>query len=269
MSVSRQFKLVHLLLERGRMTAGELAEQLEVSPRTVLRDVDALSAAGVPVYTTQGSGGGVALMDGYALDRAALTGEERQQLLAALAALPGQEGEGALARLSALFGQREGDWLRVHLTRWGPPGQDDETFRLLREAILERRALRFAYDSSRGETLPRHVLPARLVFMGQAWYLQAFDLDLEDYRAFRLTRILPPVEPGELFHRKLSPPELGPEGDIPPLFRVEAALRFSPAAARRVYDEFSREAITPLPDGSLRVDAVFPEDGRLYAFPKT
>ena len=68
--VTRQFQMVYLLLERGRMTAGELAERLEVSQRTVLRDVDALSAAGVPVYTTQGAGGGVDLLPGHVLDRA-------------------------------------------------------------------------------------------------------------------------------------------------------------------------------------------------------
>lgn len=266
MSVNRQFQLICLLLERGRMTAGALAEALEVSPRTVLRDVDALSAAGVPVYTAQGAGGGVALMDGYALDRAPFTDDERQRFLAALAGLSGQEDAGTLARLSALFARQDADWLRVHLSRWGDPDQDDETFRRLREAILERRSLRFSYASSRGETGARHVLPARLIFRERAWYLQAFDADWEDYRTFRLTRILPPVEVGEPFRRRLTPPDLEPERDIPPLFRVEARLRFSPDLACRVYDEFGRDRITPLPDGSLLVEAVFPEDQRLYGY---
>ena len=92
MKNSRLFEILYLLVEKRAVTAGELAQRLEVSQRTVLRDVDALSAAGVPIYTTQGAGGGVALLPGYVLDRAAFTDEEQRQLLLALQSLPGQEG---------------------------------------------------------------------------------------------------------------------------------------------------------------------------------
>ena len=233
--VTRQFQMVYLLLEKGRMTAGELAERLEVSPRTVLRDVDALSAAGVPVYTTQGSGGGVALLDGYVLDRAAFSDEEQRQLLLALQSLPGQEGEQALTKLSALFRRGQEDWLQVNLSRWGDAGETDNAkFRLLRQAVLERQTLAFDYASSYGSTRPRKALPARLVFKGQGWYLQALDLERDAYRTFRLSRILSPRLTGEVFHRRLDPPDIDFSGDIPPLFRVEARLRFAPYMASRV-----------------------------------
>ncbi|MDE6261608.1 MAG: WYL domain-containing protein [Oscillospiraceae bacterium] len=267
MSAGRQFQMVYLLLERGRMTAGELAEKLEVSPRTVLRDVDALSAAGVPVYTTQGAGGGVALLPGYVLDRAAFTDEEQRQLLTALQSLPGQEGAQALTKLSALFRRNQADWLQVNLSRWGDAGSaDNGKFQLLKQAVLERQTLAFDYASSYGSTRARRVLPARLVFKGQGWYLQAFDLEREDYRTFRLSRILSPAFTGEVFHRRLDPPDIEFSGDIPPLFRVEVKLRFAPYMAYRVYDEFDQGCVKRQEDGSLLVETVFPEDQWLYGY---
>ena len=87
MPSSRLFEIVYLLLQRRRMTAAELAERFEVSVRTVYRDIDALSAAGVPVYAIPGKGGGVALMEHCVLDRAAFSEGEQRQLLTALQSL--------------------------------------------------------------------------------------------------------------------------------------------------------------------------------------
>ena len=265
-SADRLFQLIYLLLEQGRMTADQLAAELEVSPRTILRDVDSLSAAGVPVYTTPGKGGGIALLDGYVLDRGGFTEAEQQMLLLSLQSMPDDEGEQALNKLSALFHRSEEDWLQVNLSQWGAAQWDQETFRLLKQAILSRRTTRFTYASSRGDTSPRLVLPARLVFKGQAWYLQAFDVEKEDYRTFRLSRILDLDTNGDIFHRRLMPPDIDFSGDIPPLFRVDALLKFSPALAWRVYDEFDRSCISIQDDGSLVVSTVFPEDQRLYGY---
>ena len=111
---ARLFELVYLLLEKGKVPAPELARRFEVSVRTIYRDVDALSAAGVPIYAAPGRNGGVALMDHYVLSRAALSEEEQGQLLTALHSLagtPGLGGEEALSKLSGLFQRKEPDWL--------------------------------------------------------------------------------------------------------------------------------------------------------------
>ena len=266
MSANRLFQMVYLLLENGRLTAGELAEKLEVSVRTVYRDVDALSAAGVPVCTAQGKGGGVSLMDGYVLDRAAFSEEEQRQLLLALKALPGAEGDEMVSKLSALFRREEEDWLQVNLTRWGSSGWDNELFRRLREAIDRRHEVEFRYASSHGEILPRQVYPARLVFKGQGWYLQGYDLFREDFRTFRLTRMLDVEVTDRQFHRRLEPPEIDFSGEIPPLFRADCVLRFAPGLAYRVYDEFGPDCITELPGGRLEVRVTLPEDSWLYGY---
>lgn len=266
MSANRLFQMVYLLLEHGRLTAGELAEKLEVSVRTVYRDVDALSAAGVPICTAQGKGGGVSLMAGYVLDRAAFSDAEQRQLLLALKAMPGSDGDEIVTKLSALFRKEEEDWLQVNLTRWGESSWDNELFRRLRDAIDRRFEIRFRYASSRGEILPRQVLPARLVFKGQGWYLQGYDLFREDFRTFRLTRMLDLTVTEHQFHRRLEPPEIDFSGEIPPLFRAECVLRFVPGLAYRVYDEFGRDCVTELPDGRLEVHVTFPEDQWLYGY---
>ncbi|MFQ9681288.1 MAG: helix-turn-helix transcriptional regulator [Ruthenibacterium lactatiformans] len=80
MHTGRLFEIVYLLQSRPRMTARELAERFEVSVRTIYRDIDALSAAGVPVYAARGGGGGVGLLPGYVLDRSLLTDGEQDEI---------------------------------------------------------------------------------------------------------------------------------------------------------------------------------------------
>lgn len=84
MHTGRLFEIVYLLQSRPRMTARELAKRFEVSVRTIYRDIDALSAAGVPVYAARGGGGGVGLLPGYVLDRSLLTDGEQDEILYAL-----------------------------------------------------------------------------------------------------------------------------------------------------------------------------------------
>ena len=81
MQTERLFEIVYTLLDRGTVTAQELADRLGASKRTILRDIETLTLAKVPVYTTQGKGGGVSLLEGYVLDKAVLSDEEKEQIL--------------------------------------------------------------------------------------------------------------------------------------------------------------------------------------------
>lgn len=268
MSVNRLFEIVYLLLERKQMTASELAEHFEVSVRTIYRDIDALSSAGVPVFTTQGKGGGVALMDHFVLNRAAFTEEEQRQLLTALQSLPEHARLGSsdtLIKLSGLFRRQETDWLQVNLSRWGNGNADSQKFERLKAAILERHIIVFQYVSSYGQTSDRHVLPARLVFKGQAWYLQGWCLAKEAYRTFKVSRILQLTVTDKGFNQHLSPPPIEAENPPGP-FCVLLKLRFSPVMAYRVYDEFDESCVVREASGTLVVKVLFPDDGWLYGY---
>lgn len=268
MKNSRLFEILYLLVEKRAVTAGELARRLEVSERTIYRDIDALSAAGIPVFTQKGQGGGIRLMDQFVLDRALLSREEQDEILFALQATlatgGGTEGD-TLARLSALF-RREGDgWLEVDFTDWGSGARERENFALVKRSILARCPLSFTYYSSAGERSRRTVEPTRLVFKGGCWYLSAFCQKRQDWRIFRLMRMEDlTAEEGACPTRR--PPERLEAPPSPEYRGVELRLRFAPAAAWRVRDYFHPKEITREPDGCLLVACNFPEDQWLLSF---
>ena len=264
MRESRLFQIVYCLLARGKTTAPELAARFEVSTRTIYRDLDALSAAGVPVFTVPGKGGGVALMEGYALDKAIFSAEERTRLLLGLKCLPEQEREKARAlseKLSALFQNGETDWLEVDLSPWGDRGQDSGAFQIIKEAILQRHILSFSYCNAQGCRSQRRVCPVRLLYRGSAWYLQAFCLNKNAYRTFRLSRMEGALPERETFGQLPSPSVETPLPDMPPLL-----LRFCAEMAPRVYEEFNPLFIQREPDDNLLVLAPMPDADWLYGY---
>lgn len=264
MADSRLFRLLYLLLEHQQMTAGELAERLEVSTRTIYRDVDILSQAGVPIYAAQGKGGGIALMEHYTLDRAVLTDEEQVRLLTALRSLPDSLGGAEVAtKLSALFRPSQSDWLKVELTPWKNQG-DERDFAFYKDAILRGHILEFTYISACSVQRRCRALPARLVFKGRAWYMQGWQPEKESYRTFRLSRVLDVQNTGETMTLPAPPPDIEDGFDEGNVGLID--LRFSPAMAHRVYDEFDPKDIEREEDGALRVRVPYPIDGWLYGY---
>ena len=266
MSAARQFDLLEQLLLHPRLTAQELADRLGVSERTIYRDVEVLSAAGVPLCACPGKGGGFALLEHYLPDRALLTPQEQCRLVSALKEMTGPEGEPSLAKLRLLFRPQDPDWLAVEPGLWTSP-RHKARFELLRQAIVERHQVVFDFLDPAGIPAGRRVLPARLVCQGGMWSLQGYCLEEEDYSLFPLSRITCLEDTGDVFHRPLTPPALEEQAALPPLFRVTAHLRFSPAAAPRLLDELDGESpVVPLADGSLLVTLVCPQGSWLLSY---
>lgn len=265
MQESRLFKILYHLLDKGQATAPELAERFEVSVRTIYRDIDALSGAGIPVYTETGRNGGIHLLNDFVLDKAVLSEAEKQEILAALQSIHitrNMDGSRTLQKLSALFQLHSENWLEVDFSRWGNPGYDNETFELLRSAVIRRRNVKLRYAGSYEEIRERTVLPYKLVYKAKAWYLQAFCTEKQDWRIFKLNRILE-LEVLEEGFSQLNPP--GPietfEGEYP-----KVTLRFPKEMSYRVYDEFDKTQIQRQENGDLIVSANMPEDPWLIGF---
>lgn len=266
MQINRLFEMIYLLLDRRRMTAKELAERFEVSERTVYRDVEVLSAAGIPVYATKGRGGGIQLLDDFVLDKSVLSEREKNEILFSLQGMSAAhypEIDEVLNRLSSLFQQGSTAWIDVDFTQWGSDEGEKKKFFLLRDAILSRKRVRMCYCSAYGIQSSRTVEPVKLRFKGKAWYLQAYCCKRQEYRMFKLFRISDLVVTDELFEPKQLPSW---ENEKPSFSQVELKLRFSPTIFYRVYEEFDRSWILQDEDGSLLVSASFPMDEWVYGY---
>ncbi|MDL2300424.1 YafY family transcriptional regulator [Clostridiaceae bacterium OttesenSCG-928-D20] len=267
MQISRLFEIVYLLLDRQKMTAAELALHFEVSKRTILRDIDTLTAAGIPLYTIQGKGGGIAIMDSFVLTKTFLTEDEQNQILFALqglSATQNTEGEQVLSKLQSLFRRSDTAWIEVDFSRWGSGEQDKRKFEALKTAILSRTAICFDYVSSCGEKSRRTVYPLKLIFKSRAWYLQAFCTEKQDYRSFKINRILELSNTGSRFDGNYRPPRI--DDGPPPGDMALIVLEFASRVAYRVYDEFDAGCIESCDNGDLLVSVRMPEDEWLYGY---
>ncbi|MFI6297258.1 helix-turn-helix transcriptional regulator [Nonomuraea sp. NPDC050790] len=214
MRASRLLSLLLLLQTRGRMTAGELAEELEVSVRTVYRDVDALSAAGVPVYADRGPAGGYQLLDGYRTRLNGLTAEEASSLF--LAGLPGPAAELGLSEvvanaelklLAALPPEPRSQASRMRerflldVPGWYRGADDVPFLSEVAGAVWEQRSILMTYRRWGQQVVERLVHPYGLVLKGGSWYLVAAPAAGGDPRTYRVSRILTAEPGGHTFER--------------------------------------------------------------------
>lgn len=203
--VNRLFRMVYLLMDKPQVTAKELAEKLEVTERTIYRDLDRLSLAGIPVYTNRGKNGGISLLPDYVLDRAVLTADEKTKVMEALWALKelGVGDENAvLDKLQSFFGSKAQDWIEISFSAWGDEAQAEKLFYQLKTAILQCRYAEIEYSDSRQKTTRRRIKPLKLCFKNQAWYLYAFCEWRKDYRFFKLKRISDIIALPDSFERE-------------------------------------------------------------------
>ncbi len=202
MRASRLVQLLLLLQTNGKMTASRLAEELEVSVRTIYRDIEALSSAGVPIYAESGPGGGVRLVDGYRTRLTGLTAEEAEAL--ALSGLPGAASELGLGTVLAAAQLKVDAALppelrrravrmreRFHLDAPGWFAREEPVPHLaaLSRAVWEERRLEIRYKKWDGE-VRRALDPLGLVLKAGVWYLVALSGRTRSTRTFRVSRVL-------------------------------------------------------------------------------
>ena len=265
MKDNRLFRILYYILEKEKVTANELADKFEVSVRTIYRDIDSISSVGVPIFTTQGKGGGIKIDNEYILNKSLFDANEKEQIIAALQGLEKTNKvykSELITKLSALFKIKNSNWIEIDFTSWGSNNTYQDLFNTLKIAIINKNIISFSYNSSKAEKINRRVKPIRLLFKEQDWYLYAFCLLRNDFRYFKLSRIkdleVLAINYEDNFENIVLKREIKYE------HTVNIKLKFNKSVAFRVYDEF--KAIVEDKKGNLYVEMKIPNNYKLYNY---
>jgi predicted DNA-binding transcriptional regulator YafY len=215
----RMLRLLSLLQTHRYWPGTELADRLEVSPRTLRRDVDRLRELGYPVDANRGVAGGYQLQSGAAMPPLLLDDEEAVAIAVGLRTAAGGAVEGieetsmrALTKVIQVMPprlRRRVEALRTYTVPafWSTAGQtvDAMALTVIAQSCRDDERLRFGYTAYDGEATRRHVEPHRLVSLGRRWYLVAWDVERHDWRTFRADRMVDPTATGARFRQRDLP----------------------------------------------------------------
>lgn len=270
MKISRLFQIIYIILEKGIVTAPELAKRFEVSVRTIYRDVEALSQAGIPIYANQGKGGGISLTEKFILNKSLLSEKEQDEILIALqslAAVRYPEFDDILLKLSNLFLKSKVNWIEVEFSSWRSDQKQKEVFSLLKNAILKQQVIAFSYFNVAGEKSERRVEPIKLLFKDKSWYLKGYCLQRMSCRTFKITRmsdVQPTGDPCSHVASQEQPATVSSNDAAPAAISLK--LKISAKGAYRVYDDFSEKDIIKNEDGSYTVNASMPSGEWIFNY---
>jgi predicted DNA-binding transcriptional regulator YafY len=249
---SRMLRLLSLLETHRYWPGTELAARLQVSQRTLRRDIDRLRELGYPVRAQRGVTGGYQLAAGAALPPLVLDDEEAVALAVGLQAAAESAVEGiaessvrALAKVAAVMPARLRRRVEALRTMTVPAGWggarvsvDPGVLTSVAVACRDTERLRFGYTAANGQRTARHVEPHRLVSLGRRWYLVGYDLDRHDWRSYRIDRLARPEATGARFRPRELPAADAADfvragiGSVSAVYDVEVLIE-APAAAVR------------------------------------
>jgi len=271
MKIDRLISIIMVLLNCEKMSATKLATMFEVSPRTIYRDIEVIEKAGIPIFTTTGSEGGIGILPEFKIDKSFFTRSDMQTILMGLSSvsttLSSKEMIGTLEKVKNLLPEKQiikANQITIDLTTWMGNKSLLLLIEQIKQALKESRLLQFSYCNNNGVISNRQVEPYQLVLKETHWYLQAFCLEKQDFRIFKLFRISNLViDTTSFIPRAFSPKPLD-GGDwinhnlIPIQLLVEASLY------EKMMELCGEERIKPFGENKFLVDFMFVPDDYGY-----
>ncbi|MFE5166042.1 helix-turn-helix transcriptional regulator, partial [Streptomyces sp. NPDC056697] len=223
------------------------------------------------IYTVRGKDGGIRLLDNYTLSKTLLSEKEQLEILTSLQGMKSlnvPEVQAVLEKLTTLFNiHHYTDWIDVDFSHWGSNEAEKGKFNMLKTAIVNSRVVTFDYYNSNGQKSKRTIEPAKVIFKGQAWYLQGFCQTRKALRIFKISRIKNLLMTSESFTRTEQESQNFQDPIASMSYKlVTVILQIDPSMAHRVYDEFAHDLIVLNQDGSFTVTVTYPNTEWLYGY---
>mgnify|MGYP001080798331 CR=1 FL=1 len=254
MKIDRLIGILTVLLQNEKTTAPELARRFEVSRRTILRDIDSLCLAGIPIVTRQGSDGGISIMEGYKINKSVLTTDELNHLVAALKGLDSVSKTSNFESLMLKLAPDNNamvsltDCVVIDLSSYYKDSLS-EKIAFMKQAILESRTISFDYYYNKGE-MRRSVEPYFIEFRWNTWYLFGWCKLREDFRRFKLNRLWDIHIEEEKFSPRTIPVEKANGSDVF-LDKYHMQILFDKSMRYRLIEEYGLHCYQDTDDGLL------------------
>ncbi|MES1043736.1 YafY family transcriptional regulator [Bacillus sp. Gen3] len=254
MKLERLISIIFKLLNNEILSASSLADEFQVSTRTIYRDIEAICAAGIPVVSYQGTNGGFGIIEGYKFDRSLIGSYDILNLVTVLSSLSSifedKEVEHTIERLKMLDTSGNNRSLLVDLDshRTEPNSLMD-----LRKAIHEKRVIRFDYVSNKNEFTSRELEPVHLHYKYRNWYLYGYCRERQNYREFRVSRMMSIILTEKTFVQTHERKEDSTYSDDNLEGFEDVVIWVNPNSLAGVLDQFQNSAKVMNSDGSMTI----------------
>ncbi len=275
MKIDRLISIIMILLNNKRISAQELADTFEVSPRTIYRDIDTISIAGIPVRSTPGVDGGFEIMPKYKIDKKVFSAADLSTIMTGLSSVSNMVGSNelvnAVTKIKSFIPadrakeiELKSNQIYIDLSPWMSNRNIQPNLETIKSAIEERKILSFEYADRYGNKLARTAEPYQLVLKNSHWYWQGYCRKRSDYRLFRLSRTSCLQMQNELFTlRDYQTPQLE-FSNILSSIKTEIKIRVHKSVVDRVLDYCTLEQLAPEGDEYYIVSFPFIENDYYY-----
>ena len=275
MKIDRLVSIIMTLLDKERISAHELADTFEVSPRTIYRDIEAINMAGIPIRSTSGVGGGFEIMPEYKLDKKVFSTADLSAILMGLSSLSnvirGDELVNAFEKVKSFIPAEKAkdieiktNQICIDLSPWIGNQNMQPYLETIKAALQNCRLLSFEYIAHHGNKTVRTVEPYQLVLKSSHWYFYGYCYHRNDYRLFRLSRMSHlEMKQKTFIPRNYQKPILDFE-EILTAMQTEVKIRIHKSILDRVLEYCTYDYFTPDGDEHYLVNFPFIENEYYY-----